>query len=1349
MEQPTVERPNLGSSTLSSCLQAIKIQETRIVLTAVEDTLRVQKTDPTPTAYFAVILSLLSQAISTSTGIVNKDLATSVVYLLDIVTPFVPQALLRSKFTQILTHLAPALTHPQADAPLLRPALGCLESLLCAQDAAAWALPQIQIGPRRAVAGLLSLAVDHRPKVRRRALDALTKVLKDPPPTPSLDHPAADMCAETSLRTLVEIASAADKSRRHRRQGENSNEPGLMHALQLTKTVAAASGGWPSKKIEPLCEHLLAIAKSRREYLTVAAFEVFEAIVGGMTDEMSSAKLPHLMEVIMELRPSQNDTHLLPPWVAIIARGYDVSSQVDPHETFQTLPEVFQLLSDFLSSSSYNVRVSASEGLVSLIVTCIPESILLDSSIYDDKVFEKLARLATELLSVKYQASWMEVFKVLGVMFEAFRWKSDPLLSDLVKIVGELRGDEAFTGKKEADEVLGRAVSAMGPETVLQILPLNLAQPRAGQPGRAWMLPILRQYVSNTKLAHFRSEFVPLSATLYQRVLEQRSGAPTMETKIYETVVQQIWALLPGYCNLPVDLVEAFDQSFAEQIANILYKQVELRADICKGLQLLVESNKAVLEQSSDEEQSHHPGLVTKQDAQNYLTHLATFAGNMLAVLFNVYSETLPQNRSFILRCINAYLSITSEEELMNTFTKVLSLFETSLDEAGPQTQAEKQKQSKAATKMPPMSHTFMDVVITMAIYLPRASFSTLFQTFSVIILKDDDPQLQKKAYKLIPRLAESDIGRTALQERNTELQELLLESAAKVSASAKRDRLTAIARVVEYLPSPDLHFIPSILSEVVISAKEVNEKARTAAFDLLVAMGEKMKQGGTVVNRKVPHMPNDAPDVQASLEEYFTMLSAGLAGSTPHMISASITALTRTLYHFRESLPEALLTDLVSTLDLFLTSNNREIVRSVLGFVKVCVISLPIPLMLPRLESLIPNLIGWSHEHKARFKEKVKHIMERIIRRFGIEIVEKWCPQDDRKLVTNIRKTRERRRRKKDAGGNVEGDGDDGVETNGKGRGGKFESEFDEAIYGSDDTEDSSDDDVMGRSRRQQTKGTAAGKGGSGQTFIIEDEDEPLDLLDPKSLARISSTKPSRRQRGSDSTTDRRMKAKTNLDGKLVLGDDDDGGENDPMILDTDANGGQNNNNPIDDGSGAGINAYVEAIKGKDAARRGQRGRLKFSNKKNNNKRGAAADDDGDEMDVDDRARHGAKNANAGPPPPPKKKAKYVTPLQRKQAKQREEAIARKKEEAKQRRASGGGGGGDGGAAGAGGKKRFTNNARGGGGGIKAMKNQRRGLGMGKTKGGRIAKGVNTNTGSVGNPNDTRVLVRRGGRSS
>lgn len=118
-----------------------------------------------------------------------------------------------------------------------------------------------------------------------------------------------------------------------------------------------------------------------------------------------------------------------------------------------------------------------------------------------------------------------------------------------------------------------------------------------------------------------------------------------------------------------------------------------------------------------------------------------------------------------------------------------------------------------------------------------------------------------------------------------------------------------------------------------------------------------------------------------------------------------------------------------------------------------------------------------------------------------------------------------------------------------------------------------------------------------------MEDEDEPLDLLDKKSLANISSTKPLK-QRGAPTRT----KAKVDLDGKLLLGDDS---EDDAMVLDTPAN--------EEDG---GVGAYVQALKGKDAVQRGQRGKLKFSNKRSK---------DDEEMEVDDEDVQAVKKAVGG----------------------------------------------------------------------------------------------------------------------
>jgi ribosomal RNA-processing protein 12 len=650
-----------------------------VLLAAVEDTLRQQKSDFTPTAYFAALLSLLGHQITAQT-IANKDTATATVYLLDLFTPHVPPPLLRSKFTEILASLAPALTHPDADAPLIRSSIGCLESLLVVQDARAWELPPGQVSPRRAVAGLLQISVDNRPKVRKRAQDALANVLAHPPPSPSLDHPAADMCAETALKMLHDIAEAAAKSKKHKGSKDAQNkDPDLIHALQLIKTIAKSSGGWPSRKIEVLCELLLNISRSSNEFLTMAAFDIFEVIFAGMADELASLKLPRLLEVISELQPSKNDTQLLPPWIAVISRGYQVSAQLEPEDTFMKLPELFTMIAEFLTSSSHNIRISASECLISFLANLIPDSVILDPTIYDEKILEKMAKIAQDLLSVKYQAAWMEVFNMLSAMFETLRWRSDPIMKPVLKTVGELRSNESFAGKKEADAVIARAISAMGPDVVLSVLPLNLPRPPPGQSGKVWMLPLLRDSVHHTKLAHFRAEMVPLSEQLFQRVVNHGDREKTMEIKVFETVVQQIWSILPGYCDLPLDLVDTFDQSFCELLATLLYQQADLRTDICRSLQNVVDSNKVILELEGDDDLLAQ-ARVSKADAKKNLAHLAGFANNMLAVLFNVYSQTLPNYRGNILRTINAYLSIVSENVSHAVFaaTKLLTLYRNS-----------------------------------------------------------------------------------------------------------------------------------------------------------------------------------------------------------------------------------------------------------------------------------------------------------------------------------------------------------------------------------------------------------------------------------------------------------------------------------------------------------------------------------------------------------------------------------------------------------------------------------------------------------------------------------------------
>ena len=667
---------------------------------------------------------------------------------------------------------------------------------------------------------------------------------------------------------------------------------------------------------------------------------------------------------------------------------------------------------------------------------------------------------------------------------------------------------------------------------------------------------------------------------------------------------------------------QAFDQSFAEQIANLLYQRTELRSDLCKALQNLVESNKG-LPQLSGLDAQLLQARVTKEMAENNLRHLTTFAGNLLAVLFNVYTQTVPAYRAPILQCINAYLSVTSEKEIIETFERVVTMLESSMGEeankkkSGGKTHHKKPDASENENIMPPMSHTLMDLITTISVYLPRSCLTQLF-TVASTLLKHQDANLQKKAYKIIPRLGESEAGQAALQERSEELQDLLLSAAETASPAARKDRLAAIAQVLKTLPDTSLHFIPSVLPEVVISTKEQNEKARTSAYDVLVALGDRMKEGGMIQNSKVPHMPADSSAVEANVDEYITMVSAGLAGTSPHSISATVAATTRILHAFYDVLAEDTIKELVDTMDIFLRNPNREIVRSVLGFIKCCVLDLDERFMVPRLESVITNLLTYEHEHKGALQAKVKHIFERMIRKYGFAVVEKHTPPDGRKLINNIRKSKERAKRKRQDGQDSQHGGEDqdeemGMAGSSKGRE-QFGDGFNQAVYGSDEDEsvgsgsDISDDEALGRSKRGQGRGGRKSQNG-GETFIVEDEDEPLDLLDRKALGRISSSRPMGKTKPMQ-----KRKAQLDLDGKLVIGQggvQQSNGDDKMQELDP----------GLDHGDGTlegGIGAYVAAIRGSDVARRGKQGKLKFSNKRSSKEQ----DNGFDEEEVTERLK-------------------------------------------------------------------------------------------------------------------------------
>lgn len=1123
-----------------------------LILSAVEENIEEQKNEKSAVAYFVSFLALLEQSVSEG-GINDAKVAAAAAYFLDLVLPFTPAPLLKQKFGQILTRLAPVLTSPEAEAALVRSSVGSLESLLLAQDNQQWASSG-NVSPRRALIGMLELSFDPRPKVRKRAQEAVHKILLNPPPSPSPVHIAANLCGELSLKRLVTLIEEAPKSKKHSNNKESVSS--IIHALQLISAITSANS-WPPSQVEALCDVLLDVSRTSDQFLVGAAFSAFDGLFSSMSNDIDIEKFTRVLDIIFELKPPVDDAHLAASWLAVVANGIQSFAKLLPKTCLAKIPSVFPIVAEFLVAESKDIYVSASQCLIAVVSESIPDDFLLQPSssnsvtpeIYEevDEVITYVAEfIEKELFSIKYQHATKEILELITASILKFRKRSNPEFLNVLETVGQWRSNEEsnFPYNKEAEDVIAACVSATGPEAVLGVLPLNLTGSIKKEPGRAWLLPILRDNVRFASLGYFKQNILPL-VSFFGEKIEAASNKESMHIKIFQTIVDQVWSLFPHFADLPKDLILAFTDDFAASLSDLLYSNVELRVTICHALRLLVESNLAYNQGALSDD------LMTQEDfpiveSEKNLAYLATKSSNILSVLFNVFSSTMPESRGFVLETIDTYLQIIPDTDLEITFNKVCGLLKKAMDD-----EANEKKQQPKKNQPPKLSVTMMDLVVSMAKYVPASSYNALLSIFSSTVNLQNDALMQKRSYRIISKLNESERGQHTISHFIAELEKVFVQTIGITHTSARASRLAALEVVVSLLPSTDLHFIPSILQEVIMSTKDVNERSREASYSLLIQIGNKMAQGGIIQNNKVPGFDADAAPTEANLTEYFTMVSAGLAAQSQHMISATITAISCLVYEFKDQMPQELLLEISSTVELFLTHNSREIAKSAIGFVKVEVLSLPEDLVRSNLKELLAKLMKWSHEHKGHFKSKVKHILERLIRKFGIEAVEQAIPEEDKKLVANIKKTRARAKKKESAA-----DGSD----NNKSK--KFMSAYEEAVY---DSDSEASDDEQEEPEKKSRRGKGADK------FILDNGDEPLNLLDRQTLAHISSSKPKKFTKSDMKEHKLKMR-----DGKIVVNEDD----SDPF-----ANGA------------SGIDAYLDAIK--QAPVRGQKNKLKFKKTK------------------------------------------------------------------------------------------------------------------------------------------------------
>jgi ribosomal RNA-processing protein 12 len=128
-------------------------------------------------------------------------------------------------------------------------------------------------------------------------------------------------------------------------------------------------------------------------------------------------------------------------------------------------------------------------------------------------------------------------------------------------------------------------------------------------------------------------------------------------------------------------------------------------------------------------------------------------AKNLLAVLFNVFSQVGREQRGMVGEVITSYLGVTSETDINATYTKVVT-------HLGQALQVPYNKATSGGTgpgQASPTSHTMLDLLILLVPFLPKESAQALFaHATGETLIGSDDPAVQKKSYRVLARLIET-----------------------------------------------------------------------------------------------------------------------------------------------------------------------------------------------------------------------------------------------------------------------------------------------------------------------------------------------------------------------------------------------------------------------------------------------------------------------------------------------------------------------------------------------------------------------------------------------------------------
>uniref|UniRef100_A0A452E9Z5 Ribosomal RNA processing 12 homolog n=1 Tax=Capra hircus TaxID=9925 RepID=A0A452E9Z5_CAPHI len=1038
------------------------------VLAAVTEVIRSQGGKESETEYFAALMTTME-------AVESAESLAAVAYLLNLVLKRVPSPVLIKKFSDTSKAFMDIMSAQaiSGSTSALRWVLSCLATLLRKQSLEAWSFPVTM----QVCHGLLSFTVHTKPKIRKAAQHGVCSILKGSEfmfgEKAPAHHPAAISAAKFCIQEI-------EKS------GGSKEATTMLHMLTLLKDLLPC---FPEGLVKSCSETLLRVMTLNHVLVTACAMQAFHSLfhakpsVRTLPAELNAQIITALYDYV----PSENDLQPLLAWLKVMEKAHINLVRLHRDLGLGHLPRFFGTATTCLLSPHLPVVTAATQCLQEILKGCVAPHMADIGSVtssasgpsqYIAKMFSSWCQAVEEGLTYRFHAAWSSVLQLLCVFFEACGRQAHPVMKKCLQSLCDLRLSPHFPHTAALDRAVGAAVASMGPEVVLEAVPLEIdgSEETLDFP-RSWLLPVIRDHVQETRLGFFTAYFLPLATTLKRKAMDLAQAGSTVESKIYDTLQWQIWTLLPGFCTRPTDVAAAF-KGLARTLGTAISERPDLRVTVCQALRT----------------------LITKGcEAEADRAEVSRFAKNFLPILFNLYGQPAaagdtPAPRRAVLETIKTYLTIT-EPQLVNGFLEKAS--EKVLDPSS----------SDFTSRL-----SVLDLVVALAPHADEAAISKLYSTIRPY-LESKAHGIQKKAYRVLEEVCASPQGPGArfVQSHLDDLKKTLLDSLRSTSSPAKRPRLKCLIHIVKKLSAEHEEFISALVPEVILCTKEVSVGARKNAFALLVEMGHAFLRFG--------------PNQEEALQRYLVLIYPGLVGAVT-MVSCSILALTHLLFEFKGLMGTSTVEQLLENVCLLLASRTRDVVKSALGFIKVAVVVMDVVHLAKHVQLVMGAIGKLSDDMRRHFRMKLRNLFTKFIRKFGFELVKKLLPEEYHKVLVNIRKAESRAKKQRALHQAAMEEEEEKEEEPVQGKGDSIE----EILADSEDEEDKEEERSRGKEQRRlaRQRSRAWLKEGGG--------DEPLNFLDPKVSQRVLATQP-----GPGRGKKKDHGFKVSADGRLIIREEED----------------------------------------------------------------------------------------------------------------------------------------------------------------------------------------------------------------